>query len=80
MALYQACQEVLGTVKSLNKPVTLSLPQSLLELIERVRVKRRDPTRSDTVRVLLLQALGSMDYLPGSEKRALGIKIEEVSK
>jgi len=74
MGLYQACQGVLGTVKNLNKPVTFSLPQSLLELIERVREKRRDPTRSDTVRVLLLQALGSMDYLPGSEKKALGVK------
>jgi metal-responsive CopG/Arc/MetJ family transcriptional regulator len=60
----------------LNKAATLSLPESLLALIERVRQRRRDPTRSDTVRVLLLQALAAMSYLPGSEKKALGIKVE----
>ena len=64
----------------MNKAVTFSLPESLLKLIERVREKRRDPTRSDTVRVLLLQALGSMDYLPGSEKKALGVKTEGSNK
>lgn len=61
----------------MNKAVTFSLPESLLKLIERVREKRRDPTRSDTVRVLLLQALAAMNYLPGSEKKALGIRSPE---
>lgn len=60
----------------MNKAATFSLPESLLTLIERVREKRRDPTRSDTVRVLLLQALAAMNYLPGPEKKALGIKAE----
>jgi metal-responsive CopG/Arc/MetJ family transcriptional regulator len=58
----------------MNRPVTFSLPQSLLKLVEEVRRKRRDPTRSDTVRVLLLQALAAMSYLPQSEKKALGIQ------
>jgi Arc/MetJ-type ribon-helix-helix transcriptional regulator len=58
----------------LNKAATFSLPESLLRLIERVRERRRDPTRSDTVRVLLLQALAAMDYLPESQKKALAMK------
>lgn len=57
----------------MNKPVTLSLPESLLRLVERVRTARRDPTRSDTVRVLLLQALATMGYISTSEKKALGM-------
>ena len=64
----------------MNKGATFSLPESLLSLLREVQRKRRDPTRSDTVRVLLLQALAAMSYLPGSEKKALGIKQEEVSK
>jgi len=58
----------------MNKPVTFSLPESLLRLVDDVRRKRRDPTRSDTVRVLLLQALAAMSYLSQSQKKALGIK------
>ena len=58
----------------MNRTASFSLPESLLRLIEKVRQKRRDPTRSDTVRVLLLQALATMSYLPDSEKKALGIK------
>jgi metal-responsive CopG/Arc/MetJ family transcriptional regulator len=60
-----------------NKAATFSLPESLLGLIEQVKKKRRDPTRSDTVRVLLLQALAAMSYLAGSEKKALGVKTEK---
>lgn len=58
----------------MNKAATFSLPESILKLIEDVRRKRRDPTRSDTVRVLLLQALGAMSYISNSEKKALGIR------
>ena len=64
--------------EGMNKAATFSLPTSLLRLLEEVQRKRRDPTRSDTVRVLLLQALAAMSYLRGSEKKALGIKAEEV--
>jgi metal-responsive CopG/Arc/MetJ family transcriptional regulator len=60
-------------MKKLNQPTTFSLPKSLVNLLERVQRKRRDPTRSDTARILLLQALGSMSYLSASEKKALGI-------
>ena len=58
----------------MNRAATFSLPESVLKLIEEVKQKRRDPTRSDTVRILLLQALAAMSYLPSSEKKALGIK------
>jgi metal-responsive CopG/Arc/MetJ family transcriptional regulator len=57
----------------LNEAATFSLPKSLVRLLETVQRKRRDPTRSDTARILLLQALGSMSYLSASEKKALGI-------
>jgi metal-responsive CopG/Arc/MetJ family transcriptional regulator len=57
----------------MNRSATFSFPESILELIEEIKRKRRDPTRSDTVRVLLLQALAVMNYIPTSEKKALGI-------
>jgi metal-responsive CopG/Arc/MetJ family transcriptional regulator len=57
----------------LNKAATFSLPESVLKLVDDVKRRRRDPTRSDTVRVLLLQALAAMSYLPDSEKKALGV-------
>jgi metal-responsive CopG/Arc/MetJ family transcriptional regulator len=57
----------------LNKATTLSFPKSLLRLIDKVGRKRRDPTRSDTVRVLILRGLAEMGYLPSSEKKALGV-------
>jgi metal-responsive CopG/Arc/MetJ family transcriptional regulator len=56
-----------------NQCITISLPQSLVALVENLQEARRDPTRSDTVRLLLLQALAAMSYLPDCEKKALGI-------
>ena len=56
-----------------NKTVTFSLPEELLELVEKVRRARKDPTRSDTVRFLLLHALASMSFLSSEAKRALGL-------
>ena len=53
----------------MNKAATFSLPESVLKLLDQVRESRRDPTRSDTVRVLLLQALAAMEYLPPSQKK-----------
>jgi metal-responsive CopG/Arc/MetJ family transcriptional regulator len=62
-----------------NQSITISLPQSLVALVETLQEDRRDPTRSDTVRLLLLQALATMSYLPDSEKKALGISTKESS-
>lgn len=60
----------------MNKTVSFSLPKTLVKLIDVVKIKRRDPTRSDTVRILLLTALAEMSYLEPEEKKALGIKEE----
>jgi len=57
----------------LNRTVSISLPGNLLQLIDEVKEKRRDPTRSDTIRVLLLKALADMSFLSKDEKKALGI-------
>jgi metal-responsive CopG/Arc/MetJ family transcriptional regulator len=67
-------------VIELNKSVTFSLPESVIKLLDDVRSKRRDPTRSDTVRVLLLQALAAMSFIPASEKKALGISKQSAMK
>jgi metal-responsive CopG/Arc/MetJ family transcriptional regulator len=64
----------------MNKAKTVSLPTSLLKQVDQVRRERRDPTVSDTVRVLLLQALGAMNYLRPSEKKALGMKLQVVKR
>lgn len=64
----------------MNKAATFSLPESVLKLVDQVRQKRSDPTRSDTVRILLLQALAAMSYLPESQKKALGIKPEKAGE
>jgi len=46
--------------------------------VEQVKQKRADPTRSDTVRVMLLQALAAMSYLPNAQKKALGMNAKGV--
>jgi len=53
---------------------TVWLPEDLLELLDKVKADRRDPTRSDTVRFLILKALAEMGFLPVETKRALGLK------
>lgn len=60
----------------MNKSSTFSLPESVLQLVDDVKGKRRDPTRSDTVRILLLHGLAALGYLSASEKKALGMKFE----
>ncbi len=72
--------KTMGKKDAMNKSVTLSLPLSVLELVERVKKQRKDPTRSDTVRILLLDALAQMRYLSTSQMKALGLKTRGVSK
>ena len=64
----------------MNRSSTFSLPESVLELVDDVKCKRRGPTRSDTVRILLLHGLAALGYLPNSQKKALGIKTEKNRK
>ena len=54
--------------------LSISLPKELVQLIEAVRTERQDPTRSDTIRVLLLEALASKSYLTPPQKKALGVR------
>lgn len=56
----------------MNRPVVFSLPDDLLNLIDKVKEERMDPTRSATVRVLLLRGLASLTYLPPEKRKALG--------
>jgi metal-responsive CopG/Arc/MetJ family transcriptional regulator len=60
-----------------NRGLSVSLPHELVDLIESVQSQRHDPTRSDTVRVLLYDALARMSYLSLAEKKALGVKPRE---
>lgn len=58
----------------MNRTIAVSLPESLIVLIDQTKENRQDPTRSDTVRVLLLRALAEMSILPEETKKALGIR------
>lgn len=57
-----------------NRTISVSLPESLISIIEKTKEKRQDPTRSDTVRILILRALAEMALLPEETKAALGIR------
>jgi len=52
---------------------TFYLPKSLVPLIDKIQRDRADPTRSDTIRFLLLRAMSDMSYLPPEQKKALGV-------
>ena len=55
------------------KGTTVWLPKDLVEIVDKFKNQRRDPTRSDTVRFLLLKALAEMSFLPEETKKALGV-------
>lgn len=57
--------------------VCISLQEDLVDLLDKVKEDRKDATRSDTIRVLLLEALGAKSYLSKNTKKALGIVIEK---
>jgi len=59
---------------------TVWLPKDLKELVDKVQSDRRDPTRSDTVRWLILRALADLNFLPQETKKALGILEKEAVK
>lgn len=54
-----------------QQTVSFSLPEFVVRMIGDVQKARHDPTRSDTVRVLLLKALGELGYLKAREMNAL---------
>jgi metal-responsive CopG/Arc/MetJ family transcriptional regulator len=55
------------------KGTTVWLPKDLVEIVDKFKKQRCDPTRSDTVRFLLLKALAEMSLLPEETKKALGV-------
>jgi metal-responsive CopG/Arc/MetJ family transcriptional regulator len=48
--------------------ITVWLPRGVVEIIDKVKEKRLDPRRSDTIRFLLLKALADMSFLPEDPK------------
>jgi metal-responsive CopG/Arc/MetJ family transcriptional regulator len=54
--------------------VSLCLDESLVALLDKVKETRRDYSRSNTIRTLILERLAEMSYLTDEEKKALGVK------
>jgi metal-responsive CopG/Arc/MetJ family transcriptional regulator len=57
-----------------KKLTTIWLPEDLVKILDKVKQNRKDPTRSDTVRYLILRALAEMSFLPAETKKALGVE------
>ncbi len=55
-------------------PITVSLPKRLVQVVAQLQRERQDPTRSDTVRILILERLAQLGYLTSEQTRALGIE------
>jgi len=51
--------------------ISLCLDEDLVALLDKVKEKRRDHSRSNTIRTLILQRLAEMSYLTDEEKKAL---------
>ncbi len=56
---------------------TFYLPKDLVLLIDGLRKARRDPTRSDTIRFLILRAMADMSFLSVESKKALGLEVRK---
>lgn len=59
------------------KGTTIWLPADVVMIVDKLKEARRDPTRSDTVRFLIMKALADMSFLPPETKKALAISEEE---
>ena len=53
---------------------TFYLANDLVPLVDKLKEQRQDPTRSDTVRFLILRAMAQLSFLPEEQKKALGVK------
>jgi metal-responsive CopG/Arc/MetJ family transcriptional regulator len=60
--------------------VSFYLPKELVQLVDEVRKARADPTRSDTVRVLILERLAQLSLLSPQTKKALGVGVGKNEK
>jgi len=61
-------------MRKTNIGLSVSLPSELVELVESLQKERHDPSRSDTIRVLLLEALANKGYLTPPQKKVLGVR------
>jgi len=59
-------------MKSKGTGTVVWLPGDLVDIVDKLKVERMDPTRSDTVRFLILRALANLSYLPEETKKAIG--------
>jgi len=57
---------------------TIWLPQDLVGILDELKDARRDPTRSDTVRFLILLGLSNLGFLDKKSVKALGLQKKEV--
>ncbi|MDI6847229.1 MAG: hypothetical protein QMD23_03760 [Candidatus Bathyarchaeia archaeon] len=55
------------------KVISLCLDEGLIVLLDKVKEKRRDHSRSNTIRTLILQRLAEMSFLTDEEKKALEV-------
>ncbi len=53
--------------------LSISLPENVLKILDKVQKDRNDPSRSDTVRSLLVKALAEMSYMPKNTKKSFGV-------
>jgi metal-responsive CopG/Arc/MetJ family transcriptional regulator len=62
------------TMENPPETISVSLPPNIIDKVEELQRRRSDPTRSDTIRVLLLHALAEHNLLSPEEEEAMGIK------
>jgi len=55
------------------KVISLCFNESLIDLLDKVKDRRRDYSRSNTIRTLPLQQLAKMSFLTNEEKKALRV-------
>jgi metal-responsive CopG/Arc/MetJ family transcriptional regulator len=58
---------------SKTKVISVCLDKNLIDLLDKVKERRRDQSRSNTIRTLVLQQLAEMSFLTDEEKKALGV-------
>ena len=56
------------------KVISLCLDEGLIDLLDKVKDRRRDRSRSNTIRTLILLQLAELSFLTNEEKKALGVQ------
>lgn len=52
------------------RTLSICLPEEVFHALEKAKIERRDPSRSDTVRTLLVKVLADLSYLPEETRKA----------